>query len=76
MGIEVIFIRSSILKITIQLKGYIISDNIFYIIIGKFYNKVELNLVILLIICKNLEINLHGTILSFALVINLRIKGY
>lgn len=58
-----------------ELKQYVASTSILCIIICKFCYKQKFYLIILLLIDKSPEVNFYCDVLSFGLVIYLRIEG-
>lgn len=59
----------------IKQKKYVTSTGVFRIIVSKFSYKKKSNLVILLIIDKNVEVGCQNTVLSLNLAIGLQVKG-
>lgn len=75
LRINIFFIRYTKAKAIIELKRYVTSANVFYIVIDKFSYWKKFCLAILFKIDKNLEVTFYCTTLHFSLVVNLRVKS-
>ena len=63
------------MKAAIQLKKSIAGTSILYIVIYEFSHRQQLSPVILIVVDKSPEISFHSAVLSFCLLIRLRVEG-
>lgn len=72
---DVFFVRNARVIAAVQLRRYVAGIGVFCIIIDKFSYWKKPYQVILLEVDKNLDVGFYFTVLSFSLIISLRIKG-